>query len=203
MHVQREHGQHNRVKGVEVTSPPMITVARYADVVTRAGAPSSWRPAEPSTRAWIVAILRSVGVLRQKGVALVLLSALAGLPVSGTVCVALCTPSASSGSAHEAHGGGHDHHSSGSTRDHGASSPGQLQIGGLPGHNCLDDHGTVVDATEALAASRVHRSFLTVSPNLSPSTRAFFAFTSTCEPLGDRPSPGSISPSHAPLVLRI
>lgn len=155
----------------------------------------------PST--WIVAILRAVGVLRRKGLALVLLSVLAGLPVSGVVCVALCTPAASTASAHETLGGGHGHHSSGSTSGHGSFSPWDLQIGSLPEHNCLDDHLMVVDATEGLAASRADRSVLMVSQDISPPTRAIFALTSTRERLGYSPPPGSTSQPNVPLVLRI
>ena len=138
----------------------------------------------------------------RRSISLIALSVVAGLPVSGTVCAALCASAASAAPARETYGGVH-HHGSGSTTSGRTASPEQPGMVGVLGHDCLNHDGGVGDATEALTAIRADTSFLTVGGGLSPSTPAVFGLTATREHSGSGPPFRIPSPTRALLVLRI
>ena len=139
-----------------------------------------------------------VNRMRRHGVALVVAFVLAGLPLSSTVCLALCAPSTSS-AAHETHGGGHhDHHS---TNEFASQGHGQPALAALDGHRCLSHPAQIGKSTEALVAVRADAAPIALAPALGLATSAVIA-PSTLPDYSDG-SPPPASSTRAPLVLRI
>ena len=137
---------------------------------------------------------RDVGHFWLRRVSLLVLLLLAVLPVSGTVCAALCMPAASAGSV----SGGH----------HAASPPchepasGHPRVAGTSGHACRHN-GPAHEATAALTAGvRSDISLLSVTQLIEPGTPNLFARTSVRTHSGSSP-PGPSTPTRTPLVLRI
>lgn len=157
---------------------------------------------------------RDVGTVRQRSIAVVLLAVLAGLPLGGTVCAALCTTTAASPasspetsssetsspevSSPETPDGNHHHH--GNIAAHHDDSPSaQLQFTAQSGHDC-NSHGTVA---EALTASRVDPSFVPLSQDSCRSALTFLYVTASWTHSANVTPSAHSSPTIAPLVLRI
>jgi hypothetical protein len=133
---------------------------------------------------------------RRHRAALVVALVLAGLPLSSTVCLALCAPSTSS-AAHETHGGHHDHHS---TSAFASQGPNQPALAALDGHRCLSHPATIGNSTEALVAVRADATPIALAPALGLATSAVIAPSTLPDSDGSPPPAPS---TRAPLVLRI
>ena len=137
---------------------------------------------------------RDVGLFWLRRVSLLVLLVLALLPVSGTVCAALCVPAASAGSMS-------GHHAS-SPPCHEPTS-GHPRVVGTSGHACDRHNGPAHDATATLtAAVRSDISLISVTQLVGPGTPDLFALTSVRTHSGSSP-PGPATPTRTPLVLRI
>jgi hypothetical protein len=133
----------------------------------------------------------------------VLAAVLAALPVSGTVCVALCAPQSGAATAEETHGNGHDHHAGPAAGGLHSLPTGHFPSLSLPPHSCLDEHGAQVGLTAALAASRADNGSLTASHDASVSTPLHSTSTSAQRRAGHGPPRGTASTVRTTLVLRI
>ncbi len=128
---------------------------------------------------------RNVVLFWQRGLSLVVLSVLAVLPVSGTMCAALCKPAANAGSvSHE-------------------PVSGQRQVQGTSGHDCDRHKGPAHEATARLTGAACSDiSLISVTRHVGPGTPNLFALTSVRTHAGSSP-PGPAASTRPPLVLRI
>lgn len=126
-------------------------------------------------------------------IAVVLLTLLAGLPVSGTVCAMVCD-SASSAAA--------THHGSGRKCEEPARPSGGPQIGGHSEHDCSTHDGTIQQATTT-AAERVEMTAKS-APLVIATVQIESLVLRASQVFFDSSSPpGTVSPTTTPLVLRV
>jgi hypothetical protein len=144
----------------------------------------------------------NVVLFRQRGISLVVLSVLAVLPVSGTVCAALCMPAAKATSASHEHQASHEHHASAQPSHEPVA--GQQRVEGTSGHDCGRHNGPTHEATATLTAAvrSSDISLISVTQLVGPGTPNVFALISVRTHSGSSP-PGPAAPTRAPLVLRI
>lgn len=151
---------------------------------------------------------RNVVLFSQRGISFVVLSVLAVLPVSGTVCAALCTPAANVTSAsheHQAspgHQASHEHHASAQPSHEPAA--GQQRVEGTSVHDCDRHNGPAREATATLTAAvrSSDISLISVTQLVGRGTPKVVALTSVGTHSGSSP-PGPAAPTRALLVLRI
>jgi hypothetical protein len=131
-------------------------------------------------------------------IAVVLLTVLAALPVSGTVCTLMCDSSSWAAAAGQ---GPHAHHSSPGEPAATDSSTGP-QIGGNPEHDCSTHDGAIRQATTT-PAERADLTAKSAPVTIgaihieSVSLRDSQAFVDYSSP------PGTAPPTTTPLVLRV
>ena len=140
-----------------------------------------------------------VSSMRQKMLGIVVLSALAGLPVSGAVCAALCDPSGSTGATGPT-GRAMSHGSEASC--HETSAPAQLRLGGISEHDCGHHTGNLPEVSATLAMARVH-SGVPVLTQASPFGHAIPHSFSVTRTRARSSLPLSPSATSTRLVLRV
>jgi hypothetical protein len=126
-------------------------------------------------------------------IAVVLLSLLAGLPVSGTACAMVCD-SASSAAA--------THHGSGQKCEEPTRPSGGPQIGGHSEHDCSTHDGAIRQATTTAA----QRADLTAksAPSMIGTVQIESVVLRDSQAFFDyRSPPGTAPPTTTPLVLRV
>ena len=126
-------------------------------------------------------------------IAVVLLTALAGLPVSGTVCAMVCE-SASSAVA--------THHGSGQKCEEPAHPSTGPQISGHSEHDC-STHDSVVRQATTTAAERADMTAKSAAPIIVAVQIESVAVRDSQTFLDHSSPPGTAPPTTTPLVLRV
>jgi hypothetical protein len=175
-----------------------ISAAEWNPPFTEAGAPlrldqlACLRPRRPVSATASSRYTRYV--LWRQRIAVLLLVALAALPVSGTVCALACESAA---------GAVVSHHSAGEACDEPAPPlQGGPQISGPPEHDCNTHDGLVRQPTLA-PADRMNR-----TASSAPAVLAAVPFESGALPVSSPPldhssPPGTAPVTTTPLVLRV
>jgi hypothetical protein len=137
----------------------------------------------------------TVGLFRNRGISLVVLAVLAGLPVSGSVCAALCVPAVKAVPDPAMHDAAASH------CDEPAS--GRPRVRGTSGHDCSHHDGAAREAASSLTAARADTAVLPMARHVAPAASNLFGSTSVRVHSGSSPPPGAASPTRTPFVLLI
>lgn len=131
----------------------------------------------------------------QRRVSLVVLSVLAALPVSGTVCAALCVAAVHAAVAQS------EHHA---TRSHShESAPRGFHVRGTSGHDCNRPDSPGREATATMAAARSYSGVPSTVQHVTPAAPNRLAATWLHLQSDSSPPPGWASSTPSPLVLRV
>jgi hypothetical protein len=136
-----------------------------------------------------------VGLFRNRRASLVVLAVLAGLPVSGTVCAALCVPAVNAAPTPSVHDVAASH------CDEPVS--GRRGVRGTSGHDCSHHDGAAREAAASLTAARADTAVLPMARHVAPASSNLFGSTSVRVHSGSSPPPGAASPTRTPFVLLI
>jgi len=136
-------------------------------------------------------------------IAVVLLTVLAGLPVSGTVCTMMCDSASSQApSRHHDSAGPSHHHDSGKGREDVAAASTGLQLRGVSDHDCSTHDGAV----RQLITTTAQRgdALVIATPLAGAIVQISFATPSGTNSAFDYSAPpGTAPPTTTPLVLRV
>ena len=125
-------------------------------------------------------------------IAVVLLTVLAGLPVSGTVCAMVCESASSAATAH---------HGPGQKCEHPAPPSSGPQISGYPEHDC-STHDGAIRQTSTTAGERADLTTKS-APIIFGAVRTESVVFRDSRIFGYISPPGSAPPTTTPLVLRV
>lgn len=137
---------------------------------------------------------REVGAYWPQAVGLIVLSVLTVLPVTGTVCAALCAPAVNAASATANH--------TSTPRCHEPVS-GQQEVRGTAEHDCCRHDGPARETRTWLIAAWADVSVRSMSQDVRPAVLNWLPVTANRIHCGSRPPLGTASPTRTPLILRI